>query len=84
MRRYTLDLLKTLSSQQGGGEMITEKEVIHWANDKVLNTIPSAIDNCLEDQLSNNGPRVPIKNLNDKILSDGIFLLRICAAIKPK
>jgi len=63
MRRFTLDLLKTLSAD---GSVVTEKTVVAWGNTQVSKS---------------KNPPAPIKNLNDKLLSNGVYLLHLCESI---
>lgn len=63
MRRFTLDLLKTLSAD---GSVVTEKTVVEWGNNQVSKS---------------KSPPEPIRNLNDKNLSNGVYLLHLCEAI---
>jgi hypothetical protein len=63
MRRFTLDLLRTLSAD---GSVVTEKTVVAWANEQVSKT---------------KAPPSPIKNLNDKDLSNGVYLLNLCESV---
>lgn len=67
MRRSTVDLL---SSLKGDGKKVEEKEIVAWANAKVAT-------------LTDKTPSNPIRNLGDKSLSTGKFLIDLCAAVSP-
>jgi len=71
MRRFTLDMLKELSTDGA----VTEKTLVDWANAKVQEAKPEA-----------GSPPKParIRNLNDKGLADATFLLLLCSAVAPR
>mmetsp|Transcript_11882 Transcript_11882/g.17871 ORF Transcript_11882/g.17871 Transcript_11882/m.17871 type:complete len:413 (+) Transcript_11882:184-1422(+) len=85
MRRFTLNVLKELSSTTGGTtgksqrteeERVSERHVVAWANRQVEQGAR---------RLPAGGPAPkPIKNLQDRSLASGAFLVHLCGGVNPR
>ena len=65
MRAHTINILTNLTP---GDKLVTDSEIIQWANDKVKSS----------------GKASSIRNFNDSSLSTGQFLLDLCAAVESR
>ncbi|GMH63669.1 hypothetical protein TrLO_g4313, partial [Triparma laevis f. longispina] len=65
MRRHTINILTNLTP---GDKLVTDNEIIQWANDKVKGA----------------GKPSSIRNFNDSSISSGQFLLDLCGAVESR
>jgi len=69
MRFHVIQFLSNLSGMSKGGELLTEADVVEWANDLVTSSSPGVGE---------------IKSLKDGSLGSGVFLLELIKAIEPR
>ena len=65
MRRHTINILTNLTP---GDKLVTDNEIIQWANDKV----------------KSGGKPSSIRNFNDSSIASGQFLLDLCASVESR
>lgn len=80
MRRFTLQLLAEVAVVAGSGgnktaEVIDEKAVVKWANEKIATSPPRE---------GGDSSRRQIRGVSDKSLMDGLFLIELCYAVSAR
>eukprot|EP00316_Scyphosphaera_apsteinii_P011186 CAMPEP_0119298776 /NCGR_PEP_ID=MMETSP1333-20130426/926_1 /TAXON_ID=418940 /ORGANISM="Scyphosphaera apsteinii, Strain RCC1455" /LENGTH=760 /DNA_ID=CAMNT_0007299969 /DNA_START=35 /DNA_END=2317 /DNA_ORIENTATION=- len=63
-----LTKLRSNKGQLGGNGALTDEDIIRWANEKVASA----------------GAGEQVRDLHDKSLSSGVFLIRLLAAVEPR